>query len=111
VHWAAVEAVQRVPAHTLIGQIRDRVAARRGCNIRVVAAAGELTELVFYGLPDQRICALSARRSWSARTRVNRLKQALMAREQRAAVLFPRRHEWFGAAAGVFDTGCGAFVR
>jgi transposase len=47
VRWAAVEAVQRLPAHTRIGSIRDRVAARRGRNIAVVAAARELTELVF----------------------------------------------------------------
>jgi len=30
VRWAAVEAVQRVPAHTRLGQIRDRIGARRG---------------------------------------------------------------------------------
>ena len=44
VRWAAVEAVQRVPAHTRLGQIRDRVGARRGRNIGVVAAARELTD-------------------------------------------------------------------
>ena len=43
VRWAAVEAVQRVPGHTRLGQLRDRVAARRGRNIGVVAAARELT--------------------------------------------------------------------
>jgi transposase len=61
VRWAAVEAVQRLPAHTRIGSIRDRVAARRGRNIAVVAAARELTELVFYGLRDHHIRALPAR--------------------------------------------------
>ncbi len=60
VRWAAVEAVQRLPAHTRIGQVRDRVAVRRGRNIGVVAAARELTELVFYGLRDLHIRALSA---------------------------------------------------
>jgi hypothetical protein len=55
VRWAAVEAVQRVPARTHLGQIRDRVAARRGRNIGVVAAARELTQLVFYGLRDGHI--------------------------------------------------------
>jgi transposase len=30
VRWAAVEAVQRVGAHTRHGQIRDRIGARRG---------------------------------------------------------------------------------
>jgi transposase len=60
VRWAAVEAVQRLPSHTRIGQVRDRVAARRGRNIGVVAAARELTELVFYGLRDLHIRALPA---------------------------------------------------
>ncbi len=58
VRWAAVEAVQRVGGHTRLGQVRDRVAARRGRNIGVVAAARELTELVFYGLRDGRIRCL-----------------------------------------------------
>jgi hypothetical protein len=44
--------VQRVPASTGLGQIRDQVGARRGRNIGAVAAARELTELVFYGLRD-----------------------------------------------------------
>lgn len=38
-----------LPGHTRLGQVRDRVAARRGRNIGVVAAARELTGLVFYG--------------------------------------------------------------
>jgi transposase len=59
VRWAAVEAVQRVGAHTRLGQHRDRVAARRGRNIGVVAAARELLTLVFYGLRDHHIRALS----------------------------------------------------
>jgi transposase len=63
VRWAAVEAVQRLPAHTRLGQLRDRVAARRGGNIGIVAAARELTGLVFYGLRDHRIRALPARTS------------------------------------------------
>jgi transposase len=61
VRWAAVEAVQRVPAHTRLGQIRDQVGARRGPNIGKVAAARELTELVFHGLRDGHIRCLSAR--------------------------------------------------
>ncbi|WP_308283450.1 IS110 family transposase [Pseudonocardia nigra] len=62
VRWAAVEAVQRVPAHTLLGQIRDRVGERRGVrNIGAVAAARELTTLVFYGLRDHHIRCLPAR--------------------------------------------------
>ena len=66
VRWAAVEAVQRVPAHTRLGQIRDQIADRRGRNIGVVAAARELTTLVFYGLRDHHIRCLSARPSAAA---------------------------------------------
>ncbi len=58
VRWAAVEAVQRVPAHTRFGQRRDRVAQRRGRNIGVVAAARDLITLVFYGLRDHHIRCL-----------------------------------------------------
>jgi hypothetical protein len=58
VRWAAVEAVQRVSAHTRLGQVRDQVGQRRGRNIGIVAASRELTELVFYGLRDHRIRAL-----------------------------------------------------
>jgi len=60
VRWAAVEAIQRVSGHTRIGQHRDRVAARRGRNIGVVAAARELVTLVFYGLRDHHIRCLPA---------------------------------------------------
>ena len=59
VRWAAVEAIQRVSGHTRLGQHRDRVAARRGRNIGVVAAARELLTLVFYGLRDHHIRALN----------------------------------------------------
>src|SRR3954454_15982294 len=59
VRWAAVEAVQRVPGHTRLGQIRDQVGARRGRNIGVVAAARELIVLVFYGLRDHHIRCLA----------------------------------------------------
>ena len=55
--WAAVEAIQRVSGHTRIGQHRDRVAARRGRNIGVVAAAREQLELVYYGLRDHTVRA------------------------------------------------------
>jgi transposase len=60
VRWAAIEAVQRIGAHTRLGQIRDRVAQRRGRNIGVVAAARELITLVFYGLRDHHIRCLPA---------------------------------------------------
>jgi len=59
VRWAAVEAVKRVGTHTRIGQIRERVADRRGRNIGTVAAARELTRLVYYGLRDGHIRALA----------------------------------------------------
>jgi hypothetical protein len=55
VRWAAVEAVQRIPAHTSLRQLREQVGHRRGANIGKVAAARELTELVFYGLRDGHI--------------------------------------------------------
>lgn len=58
VRWAAVEAVQRVSKHHRLGQVRDQVAARRGRNIGVVAAARELITLVFYGLRDGHIRCL-----------------------------------------------------
>jgi len=60
VRWAAVEAVQRVPAHTRLGQRRDRVGERRGHSIGVVAAARDLVTLVFYGLRDYHIRCLAA---------------------------------------------------
>lgn len=56
VRWAAVEAVQRVPAHTALGQVREQVGARRGRHIGVVAAA---PELVFYGMRDGHIRRLT----------------------------------------------------
>ena len=60
VRWAAVEAVQRVSAHTRLGQTRDRIGERRGRNIGVVAAARQLVTLVFYGLRDHHIRCLPA---------------------------------------------------
>jgi transposase len=59
VRWAAVEAVQRLPAHTRLGALRDRIGERRGRNIGVVAAARELTGLVYWGLRDHHIRCLS----------------------------------------------------
>jgi transposase len=63
VRWAAVEAVQRVPGHTRLGQTRDRVGQRRGRNIGAVAAARELMTLVFYGLRDHHIRCLTTTRA------------------------------------------------
>ena len=58
VRWAAVESVQILPAHTKIGGVRERVAARRGRNIGVVAAARAQIELVYYALRDHHVRAL-----------------------------------------------------
>jgi transposase len=58
VRWAAVEAVQRAPRTSRVGRVRDRVAARRGRNIGVVAAARELVELAYYALRDGQVRAL-----------------------------------------------------
>jgi transposase len=58
VRWAAVESVQLLPGHTKVGAVRDRVAARRGRNIGVVAAARAQVELVFYALRDHHVRAL-----------------------------------------------------
>ena len=66
VRWAAVEAVQRVSAHTRLGQTRDRIGERRGRNIGTVAAARELITLVFYGLRDHHIRCLAARDTTAA---------------------------------------------
>ena len=61
VRWAAVEAVQRVArAHPASGRSASRSAPAAGRNIGVVAAARELTELVFYGLRDGHIRRLPA---------------------------------------------------
>jgi transposase len=58
VRWAAVESVQLLPKTSLVGQLRDRVAARRGRNIGVVAAARRQIELVYYALRDHHVRAL-----------------------------------------------------
>jgi transposase len=58
VRWAAVESVQILPASTAVGQLRERVAARRGRNIGVVAAARRQIEYVFYALRDHHVRAL-----------------------------------------------------
>jgi transposase len=60
VRWAAIEAVQRIGAHTRLGAYRDGVAQRRGRNQAKVAAARELVECVFYGLRDHHIRRLTA---------------------------------------------------
>jgi transposase len=60
VRWAAVQAVQRAGAHTRIGAYRLRIGNHRGRNIGTVAAARELTELVYYALRDGTVRRLAA---------------------------------------------------
>ena len=61
VRWAMVESVQRLPAHTVLGVFRDTIAAKRGHNIAVVAAARRQLEFVYYALRDHHVRALDAR--------------------------------------------------
>jgi transposase len=61
VRWAAVESVQRLPKHTVLGAFRDQVAARRGTNIGVVAAARRQLEYVYYALRDHHVRGLQPR--------------------------------------------------
>ncbi|MDP9866020.1 MULTISPECIES: IS110 family transposase [Streptosporangium] len=67
--WALVEAVQRVPATSVIGQVKAGILARRSPeakSIAKIAAARELLELVFYGLRDGRIRRLERHRTPAA---------------------------------------------
>ena len=59
VRWAAIEAVQKLPASAgwLVGT-RARITNRRGRNIATVAVARKLLTLVYYGLRDGHIRAL-----------------------------------------------------
>jgi hypothetical protein len=63
-----VESVQVLPDTTVIGQFRDRVAARRGHNIGVVAAGRRQLEYVFYALRDHHVRALDQQTNPPART-------------------------------------------
>ena len=58
VRWAAVESVQRLPNRSRLGAFRDQVAARRGTNIGVVAAARRQLEYVYYALRDHHVRGL-----------------------------------------------------
>lgn len=59
VRWAAIEAVQKIPATArwLTGR-RAAITERRGRNIATVAVARKLLTLVYYGLRDGHIRAL-----------------------------------------------------
>jgi transposase len=59
VRWAAVESVQILPPTTAVGAMRERVAARRGRNIGVVAAARRQLGHVYYALRDHHVRALA----------------------------------------------------
>jgi len=60
VRWAAIEAVQRTPADAgWLVATRARLVERRGRNIAVVATARRLLTLVYYGLRDGHIRALT----------------------------------------------------
>jgi len=61
VRWAAVESVQILPKTSHISAIRERVAARRGRNIGIIAAARRQLELVYYALRDHTVRALQPR--------------------------------------------------
>lgn len=58
VRWAAIEAVQRA-RHGPIAAYKARIGTRRGISIGKVAAARKLLTLVFYGLRDGHIDALT----------------------------------------------------
>jgi transposase len=59
VRWAALEAVQVLPATTpILGTTKARVGDRRGTNIGKVAAARKLLTLVYYALRDGEVRAL-----------------------------------------------------
>ena len=60
VRWAAVEAAQRIPATAgWLVATRAQITARRGRNIATVAVARKLLTLVYYGLRDGHIRALT----------------------------------------------------
>lgn len=58
VRWAAVESVQVLPKTSRVGALRDRIAAKRGRNIGVVAAARKQLGHVYYALRDHHVRAL-----------------------------------------------------
>ncbi len=63
---AVIESVQVLPKTTAVGTIRDRVGARRGRNIGVVAAGRRQLEYVFYALRDHHVRALEHPRASAA---------------------------------------------
>jgi len=60
--WALIEAVQKAPADSPMRAVRERIEQRRGATVRNIgktAAARKLLTLVFYGLRDGHIRALT----------------------------------------------------
>ena len=60
--WALIEAIQRIPADSVIGAAKQAIIARRGKEARSiakVAAARRLLTLVYYGLRDGQIRCLA----------------------------------------------------
>src|ERR1039457_482522 len=60
--WAVIEAIQRAPADSVAGSVKEAIIARRGKearNIAKVAAARRLLTLVYYGMRDGEIRCLS----------------------------------------------------
>jgi hypothetical protein len=74
VRWAAVEAVQGIPADTgWLVAARSGLAVRRGRNIATVAVARRLLSLVYYGLRERMPAAIrepapTPARPWHALT-------------------------------------------
>ena len=58
-----MEAIQHHPTTAKIAADRKRIEARRGKNIAKVAAARKLLTLVYYGLRDGHIRALTHQRA------------------------------------------------
>ena len=60
--WAVIEAIQRAPAGSVTGTVKEAIIARRGKqarNIAKVAAARRLLTLVYYGMRDGQIRCLA----------------------------------------------------
>jgi hypothetical protein len=56
--WAAVESVQVLPKTSALGAFQDRIGAKRGRHIGVVAAARKQIGYVYYALRDHHVRAL-----------------------------------------------------
>jgi transposase len=60
--WAVIEAIQRTPADSVTGAVKEAIIARRGKearNIAKAAAARRLLTLVYYGMRDGHIRCLA----------------------------------------------------